>query len=200
MQINESFYTAKHDDRLSQGSVLTDVVYRTEKITEEGVSFEEITLPFIVIMTQDCDLEQDNNERTGDGDQKDKHLTSIVGVPAFISDEVKRGEHFSAFNLKMREFSAKEWKYLEKNQYERYHHIKADDEFDLPSITLDFKHFYTFDCTKLSDYILESPESHLCRINYFYREDLSRRFSNYISRVAVPNELVPASTVAQEGD
>lgn len=192
MSLKSGFYLLKKDDRLSQGSLLTDVVYkRTVAIEEDGIKIEETTLPYLFILNQDCELEQDFNERADESRKcNDKHLTSIVGIPAFLSDELREGTHFNNFKLKMRRMGSDEWALVKKNQKERYFYIKEDEELGLPSLAIDFKHFYTFGYEELQKIITEKPDSYKYCINYFHREDLSRRFTSFISRIAIPNEVL----------
>lgn len=192
MSLRAGFYIPKSSDRLSQGSLLTDVIYRrTVAIEEDGIKIDETTLPYVFILNQDCELEQDFSEREdSERENNDKHLTSIVGVPAFLSSDLKEGKHFNGFGLTMRRMGSDEWRTVKGNQKERYFYIKENEEFDLPSLTLDFKHFYTFKYEELQTFVKDNPSSYKYCINYFHREDLSRRFTSFISRIAIPDEIL----------
>ncbi len=52
-------------ERVSQGDIIRDVEYiESAKIDKEGiVEISKIIFPFVVVLTQDCDLEQDFNNR-----------------------------------------------------------------------------------------------------------------------------------------
>ena len=74
-----SSYKLRDLDRCHQGDILKDVEYKITK--QEGDTFSEttITFPYVVILTQDCDLEQDFlNRNNSSSVNEDKYLQSIL--------------------------------------------------------------------------------------------------------------------------
>ena len=51
-------------DRLFQGEILANVVERVVSGSGEKLGAREIVHPFAVLVTQDCDLEQDHRARS----------------------------------------------------------------------------------------------------------------------------------------
>ena len=61
------------DNRVCQGDILRDVEY-FEQVTENGgiIEVSKILFPFVLVLTQDCDLEQDHNFRIEHKQTRDK--------------------------------------------------------------------------------------------------------------------------------
>jgi len=86
----------------------------------------------------------------------------------------------------MKKIDSDRWKPLKNNQVERFHFLKADPTRNLPDLAIDFKHQYTI--TRAQLYAIRDSKSEVSRyrIADLFREDLSIRFANFLSRIAVP--------------
>jgi hypothetical protein len=135
---------------------------------------------YVVILTQDCDLEQDFKVRARD-EENDKL------IPNVLCCEVVEANRLSA-NIE----SSKIWKRIRQNNDERYHFLqKADPEQDalrqgLPEMGIDFKRFFTLPTAEVYHRIAIGEAKRRSCINSPYMEHLSRRFTNYLSRIALP--------------
>lgn len=173
-------------ERLRQGDIYENVEF-LEYAQSDGTKFEisKIVYPFVVVMTQDCDLEQDNRRRLESTADEDKILISAIVVPAYNAEHFFIGGHLSELNMKMHKKSRKERKMIEQNQNQRYHYLEFDHSAKLPSLVVDFKHYFT--CTV--NYLMDVKENKfLCAINVPYRESLSQRFAFFLSRIGLPSE------------
>lgn len=93
-------------------------------------------------MSQDCDLEQDYKSRKNNSNNHDKFLDMILICPAYPSEQFLTGIHLK--DRKMRSnFGKTELNKLKTNELSRYHYMDIDLNFNVPSLVVDFKHFFT---------------------------------------------------------
>lgn len=185
---------------LRRGEILSNVI-------EYLVNFDELDAngnpelkrqlhPFSVVLTQDCDLEQDFKERVKANDEgrefspySSRCLPSILIGHAVEATELKFGK------LDGREhIGTKEWDLIKKNNNLRYHFIaEIPQSHDLanksvPELVIDFKRYSALP-TELLYQQLESGScfrrSVLCSP---YAEHLAQRFTAHLARVALPEE------------
>jgi hypothetical protein len=172
---------------LRQCEVLSDAhEYRRSlaSLKAQKHELEEIVHPFAVVMSQDCDLEQDHDLRFEElAEKPDKHklIQNVLLLQAVTVEELQSvtppGKDI--------------WKRIKQNKDERYHLLEAVDSPEdadaagVPALGIDFKQFFTIPTEELHfqlgtfarrRYYLESP----------YLEDLTKRFADYLSRVALP--------------
>ena len=179
-------YVKRTIKRICQGDILRDVnVIDDYKRDSSGeLVFEELTLPYIVVMTQDCDLEHDFNNRTEVSPGKqDKFLRTVLICPAYVAADLRKGDHLEDLKLKMEKFNSDRWSTLKKQNNTRYHYLEQDQELQVPELVIDFKHYYAIPRDTLFHVY---NEHYLATINHLFREYLSQRFSNYLSRIGLP--------------
>jgi hypothetical protein len=178
-------YTIREKERLHQGDILENFDFKKFKITENGLEMEKISFPFVVILSQECDLQWDNVCRNESGVDKnqDKMLQTILVFPAFLAGELKEGGHMNALGLKMERWSSDQWKIIKQNKNDRFHYLIEDSNVGISEIVIDFKHYYTISSEEL---YLEFSSNYKASLKELFREDLSRRFANYLSRIGLP--------------
>ena len=172
--------------RIQQGDIYRDVdlVEWTQGEGKEVVTTSR-TFPYVVILTQDCDLLQDFNNRSSPTTTKhDKYLHSILLCPAYRTEEFKSGTHLRGLNLVMENWGGDKWKRILGNQSYRHHFLSSYADFQIPDLILDFKHFVT--APRDIVYRASFRAVHLGTIADLYRENLSIRFAQYLSRIALP--------------
>ena len=161
-----------------------------------------------MLLSQECDLTQDYTERikwleykkkeaTGEKvqDQKityDKLLQNLIFAPLFNYEHFKMGAHFSNLGFEMSKSyeqfinsSKTPHKVLVANNNPRYHYLEFEQNVPIVTSVVDFKHFFTVNINWLFEH---KSEHYVCTLDYLYRERLSQRFSNYLSRIGLPNE------------
>lgn len=171
----------KHDcSRICQGDIFRDFTFRNVDNATNAVN--EYKFPYIVVISQDCDLE--NSKYQGDIVSNNQFLPNILFLPAFPSEIVRTGEHFTnIYNITQKKIDSDLWKPIIQNRNERFHFLKKYQDLQIPDLLIDFKTYYTLP-TKYFTQI--HKECYLATINELFREDLSTRFSFYISRIALP--------------
>ncbi len=96
--------------RISQGDVFRDVECIEYFQEKKGVmEISKILFPLVVILTQDCDLEQNAkylNKKQCPSNQ-DKKLFSVLVVPLYNSEHVFSGEHLGDLGHKMSSINKK---------------------------------------------------------------------------------------------
>lgn len=179
-------YEQSKDVRIKQGDILIDVEHFI--YSQEEKSILKFIYPYTIVITQDCDLEQDFNARNVTLLQ-DKFLDSTLLIPAFLSEDLKMGTHLSMLDLQRQDwstFSSKsdKWSNITGNENKRFHCLNKDESLGIPELIMDFKFFFTLPHTQLNSIY---NKSYMASIKALYREDLSSRFAHYLSRIGLPN-------------
>jgi hypothetical protein len=115
-----SLYVQHNSAFLRQGEIINNLSEFTPQISEaESISdlrkratFDPITHPYVIVVSQDCDLEWDYRARSKEA-SGDKLLTHILFCALFTLDEVRIRSGLKS----------ELWKRVRQNQDERYHHL-----------------------------------------------------------------------------
>jgi hypothetical protein len=147
---------------------------------------QKLILPYLVVLSQECDLENDFDSRPPKKESKhphDKFLQSILVCPAYPAEKLRKGTHLESLELTMQHLNSKKWNDVKNNDAPRYHFLSNDDNLQIPNLVLDFKHYYTIPREILYQ---KKDEHYLATINLIFRENLSQRFAFYLSRIGLP--------------
>ena len=195
----DSIYLKKDFDRYYQGDILRDIkvvewaeeVYLEEekegKISRgKNIDVKWHEIPYSVVLTQDCDLEHDyKNRLKSDSVDNDKYIHSILLCQAHLSERLRLGNHLEDLNITMRKIFSEEWKQLKQNNIYRYHFLVASPDMQIPDLVIDFKHFVTIPRDIM--YSEEFYKQRLGTITALFRENLSSRYAQYLSRIGLPD-------------
>lgn len=175
--------------RICQGDIFRDVDY-IEYVSEESgiIEVSRIVFPLVVVLTQDCDLEQDYHFRWSKSrsfPNHDKWLISVLVAPLYNVEHFYQGDHLSELNLKMQTISRKNTpgKNLRNNETPRYHYIEFPPAVPLVPSVIDFKHYFSVNVNYLKKL---KKTNFVCCVSDLYREDISQRFAGYLARIALP--------------
>ncbi|MBO0137395.1 hypothetical protein J0673_13895 [Vibrio sp. Vb2736] len=178
----------ENGDRITQGDIYKNVEF-IEYVTEEGGNIEvsKVVFPYVVVLTQDCDLAQDHTFRWSEEPKpnQDKWLFSVLVAPLYNLEQIFTGEHLSELNMSMGVISRKKTpgKNLMQNETPRYHYLEFPQEVALVPSVVDFKHYFSVNVVQLKQ---QKADKFVCQIGELYRENLSHRFSSYLSRIGLP--------------
>lgn len=187
--ITETYYDAT--GLVKQCDILKNVEC-IEYAIEEGdyVEISKIHFPYIIVLTQACDLQQNynakNNVKLGKGNQ-DKYLISVIVAPVYNFVDFLSGEHLKQLGMKMEVFPSRSktpTKNIIANENKRYHYLKFDDNVNIVESVIDFKHYFTVSLNYLNDIY---KTNYICSISLLYRENISQRFANYLARIGLPD-------------
>lgn len=192
MPLNKhSPYFICKEKRYRQGDILRDVtVVQWAEVVDGALAIIERNLPYAVVLSQECDLEHDFNSRSNAvSPNMDKFLPSILLCPAYLAAQLKEGTHLETIQMKMHRIPTEHWKGVKQHNNYRYHFLVEDQDLQLPELTLDFKHFFTIPRAVI---YREKYEAHyVCSLDDLFREHLSSRFANYLSRIGLPELVAP---------
>lgn len=177
--------TKKLTERICQGDIFTDIeIIERIDVKSSKVIIEKIIFPYVVCLNQECDLDSDYKACSG-GANKDCRLIHIAVAPAFIFDQFLTGKHWGEIFIQSHTGRRTDTKYdlIIKNEIPRFHYLKFPEN-DMPELIIDFKHFFTISRSKL----YESIGQRLCSLDDLFKEKISQRFSNFISRIGLPEE------------
>lgn len=175
--------------RVRQGDIFSNVPYYESYVENNGeFALTVYDFPYVFVLTQDCDLEQNMNARdkTTDGAQQlvnDKHLISVIVAPLYNAEHLFSGEHLSKLDVSTQKFNSGLKKPVLSNQNVRYHYLEFDASVVVPNSVIDFKHYFTVSLNWLEGNL----KSRICGVDPIFRELVSQRFSNYLSRIGLPN-------------
>jgi hypothetical protein len=171
---------------LRQGEILTDVIQRRRSFRSLSLAtpeIDQIRHPYSIVVTQDCDLEQDHTARNGTTTGTDKLIPNVLLVQVVTVKELLAGLPRGKDILKR----------VIQNRDERYHVFeKAAATQDalgqgLPALGADFKRYFTVPTDELYAQ-LGSGARRRTQLNSTYVEHFGQRFAAYLSRVALPRE------------
>ncbi len=179
------YFKKKHhqSQHISQGDIISDLTLSFGAAGKD-TELDTITMPYIVVMSQECDLLQDFDNVANKQEKKndDKCLPSILVCPAYNKELFQLGNHFG--DNKMKTWNSKEIKKLLNNsEFERYHYLESPADFGVPELVIDFKHFYTFPRNTLYD---DYKINYKTTISPLFKERVSQRFANYLCRIGLP--------------
>ncbi len=172
---------------LRQGEILSELPqFRFDAATlgSEAPLGEAMYHPYAVILSQDCDLEQDFNVRQ-------KKIVSDKLLPSVLFCEVATAEELFS---RVKALGSKLWDRIRINKDERYHFLQAVDgscdaqQVGLPELGLDFKRYFTLPTDELYQRIENGEAKRRCILVSPYLEHLSSRFAHFLCRVALPED------------
>lgn len=170
--------------RISQGDIFRDIECIEYVIEKDGViEVSKIIFPLVIVLTQDCDLEQDSGNR-GKKTQNTK-LLSVLVVPLYNAEHVFEGSHLSDLDYQMEPISKKRTPgtTLMQNERPRYHFLDFPTDVPLVASVADFKHYFSVHVSYLESV---KGKSFVCRLSDLFREDVSQRFASYLARIGLP--------------
>lgn len=184
-----------------QGEILSqiaEIAVIPNSLASGDLQFEEITHPFGVILTQECDLDWDFKARTADDSSSAKLCPNALLCELFPEDVIRP-------KIKGSEL----WKRVRQNQDERYHTIPqvppAADlaQAGLPPLVADFKQLFAIRTDELYARVAHGLRRRTV-IQIPWVQDLSNRAGYYLQRVAVPEgeqamAVLPAASAPRVG-
>ncbi len=170
--------------RISQGDIFRDVECIEYVIEKDGViEVSKIIFPLVLVLTQDCDLEQDSGNRSKS--TQNTKLLSVLVAPLYNAEHVFEGSHLLDLNYQMEKISKKRTPgtTLMQNERPRYHYFDFPDTVPLVASIADFKHYFSVHVSYMESV---KSKNFVCRLSDLFREDVSQRFASYLARIGLP--------------
>jgi len=179
----------KTSNRVTQGDVYKDVDFIEYVVEEEGnIEVAKIVFPLIIVLTQDCDLEQDSEIRYSKTETKtqDKLILSVLVAPLYNAEQVYLGNHLDKLSLKMQTINKNRTPgdNLRNNETPRYHYLVFPGNVPIVPSVIDFKHYFSVNI----QYLRKKRRDFICSVSPLYREDISHRFAGFLSRIGLPED------------
>lgn len=192
---NNCPYQVNEASNICQGDILRGLDFKYLASDDDATAGFSFPFPYAVILSQACDLQQhyknleENIGKEGDEIKHDKVLDTILVCPAFAHEAVLTGTHIEGRNMAGFGNSASRknaYTKLQRNDsFTRFHHLKKIDEM-FPELVVDFKNFHTVPIEIIKNVY---EDNYLVSLKKLYRERLSQRFTNYLSRIGLPDEV-----------
>jgi len=144
------------------------------------MEIKKICFPYSICLNQECDLESDFKSKS----EKDSRLLHIAIAPVFLFEQFLAGNHWGTIFTNTNRSKRGDTKIdlIMKNEIPRFHYLRFIDD-DMPEFIIDFKHFFTIE----REYLYSNLDQlRLCSIDDLFKEKISQRFSNFISRIGLP--------------
>lgn len=188
MKSNISKSLESHDcERITQGDILRDFSFYFADLSKE---IDEISFEYVVILSQDCDLEQGQKFdylQTRSSEEIIKFnqlLPNVIFTPAFLIENIKKGEHLKEFfNITCDTINSDKLKLIKQNKDERYHFINGNIDKQVPDLIIDFKLYFT---SSIGIVLGQYKDTYIATLNELFRESLSQRYCNYLNRIGLP--------------
>jgi hypothetical protein len=189
----EAFISVADAPRLYQGEVLSNFVERTVRWVATGedgdeFGFDEVIHPYVVVVSQDCDLEQDAGARSRERQQDEQQRANAVlgRVLLVVASEFERAKDwFPGSDVRKR---------AKQNKDERYHFLSAIPQpvdaasEGVAALVLDFKRVFTYPMEELLRAIARGETRRRARLITPYAEHLSDRLGYFVQRVGLPRD------------
>jgi hypothetical protein len=200
----DKYIAATTGDRLHQGEILTGLVRLRQSIDSiglEAIAVDEVTHPYLIVMTQDCDLAQDADAREVEAiaAQDDTRSTEpefkkrLDNAPRLKIENVLFCEAMSTSDMKLTLPPGKDiWKRIVQNKDERYQCLEVVPSardltgMGIPSLGCDFKRFITIPAAEVYKRLQINPTCRRSRLLTPYAEHLLHRFCNFQARIPLP--------------
>ena len=184
-------------DRICQCDIFKNIdIIENINIKDSKLIINKIVFPYVICLNQECDLENDYKENSNHNNieqLKDKCFLHIAIAPLFIFDQFLEGKHWGEILTSNPIPKGKKGnigtkiKSIIDNEVPRYHYLNfPNSETELPKeLIIDFKHFFTIN----RNFLYKNINKRVCSIDDLFREKISQRFSNYISRIGLPEYI-----------
>ena len=192
---NEPIYTTEGmDGAIRQAEIIAKLIRYDHVMSndEPNDRMRPVTVGLSVVISQDCDLQQDFRCQSGDASYVAKDIENVLLCEVRSAEEV-RTEKFA--NSDRPVINSAVWGSIKSNHHERYQFLeKVPPHQDLsvmglPELVVDFKRYFTLPRDDVYRQITPGSAqgaSRRCRIMTPYREHLQSRFANHLSRIGLP--------------
>lgn len=177
----------KRNDELiqvDQGDIYSNIIFfKNIHIADGELEVEECDFSKVLVLSQSCDLHREQEKS-----ENENGILTVLVVPLFEVETFKKGEHLINIGKQFEEVGKKLIARYATGEHERYHiiNIKSDDKrkFNIPDdFIIDFRYFFTADIKQFK------KEKYVMSLEPLFREKVTQRFSNYLSRIGLP--IVP---------
>ncbi len=164
--------------RVDQGDIYSGIsFFRCIDVSSDNLSINKLDFANVLVLSQTCDLCRES--------EKENSILSVLVVPLFPLEEFQAGKHLEALGMSVNPIPKKIIERYRKKEHIRYRIIDLEEEekikFHLEdSFVIDFRYFFAADINQFS------RDKYKISLNNLFREEISQSFSNYLSRIGLP--------------
>lgn len=183
------------DKNICQGDVFRDVRYiYIDSEDNEGVEVVEFTFPMAIIVSQACDVNSMGQMISEKRGFATKFMPSILMCPIYDVEVARKTAHlnvaFEELELNKLDdknkvlFNSGDFNVVKSDWHYRYHllTVQISNNTALENALIDFKHYFTVPAS----YLMKVRENRLFHIEDLFAEQITLKFSTFLSRVAIP--------------
>ena len=110
-------YSNLYDQRICQGDILENFTYDINSPLSTEIEKIRMNFPYVIILSQDCDLTRDYEIRYTDKEKKNyaNLLHTVLFSPLFNADIFKNGTHLEEIKLKCDSYNSVRWNNVKIN-------------------------------------------------------------------------------------
>lgn len=194
-------YSKSEQGCLRQGEILSDLVQACVKIDTIGLEtykFYDVRHPYVIVVTQDCDLEQDYKGRFEDKSKIHRLLPNILFCEVETAHELRYADRNPSLDevkqARSKTINSTKWPPIKQNKDERFHFLqKVESHQDtlqegLPELAVEFKRYFSLPTDEVYYRIEKTDVKRRCRLQSPYLEHFAVRFHYYHYRIALPED------------
>lgn len=194
-------FQANHtnDPFVAQGDIITNVTYTYEvTINEKYVDVIQLLFPYVLVLSQSCDLQHGNRLINKEIKSESKVMFSAIVVPFFEKNTICKGEHMSQIvkqglidcNINNEFIPDEEMGVIKNGLHYRYHLLQFQfDNIAFPDYVIDFKTFFTLNLNEL----MKLKQNRLCRLGDIETQQIVNKFAAFLSRVGISDDKMITS-------
>lgn len=180
------------DDYIQQGDIFKDVTYICDfKRNDDEIEIIELTFPYVLIVSQSCDMLHASRLLSGDIKSESKMMFSVMAVPLFERETIFSGAHLKELiDEKVLDFSINEAfitdedkKVIKDGFHYRFHEIDFPEESQIPNSIIDLKSFFTINLTSIN----QMKKQRIGRLNDWASQQIANKLSAFMARVGLPD-------------
>ncbi|MBD3350438.1 MAG: hypothetical protein GF364_03025 [Candidatus Lokiarchaeota archaeon] len=177
----------QRDEFISQGDIFRDLkyIYCFHEM-EKYVDVVEITFPYVIVLSQACDM-KGMYEIINNNGKSTKQMISVLVAPLFDKSKVQNGDYLKKIlgtnTPSEKGFSSKDKSTIENDFHYRFHFLNFESSFlEVPDSVIDFKQYFTLNI----DILYKNVSKRICTLQPIFKEQVTLKFSTYLTRVAIP--------------
>ena len=187
-----SINTVTEDDYIQQGDIFKDVTYICDfKRTDDEIEIVELTFPYVLIVSQSCDMLHASRLLSCEIRSESKMMFSVLAVPLFERETIISGMHLKElidekimdFNIGEAFITDEDKKVIKDGFHYRFHEIDFPEESRIPNSIIDLKSFFTISLTSIN----QMKKQRIGRLNDWASQQIVNKLSAFMARVGLPD-------------
>lgn len=184
------------DAQICQGDIYKDVHYSyINDDTDDSIEIVDYTFPTAIVISQACDVDFMSKILDSGSGKVNKFMPAILMCPIYDKDEARKMSHlddaFRELNIEKEIdktnpslFNSREKDIIDKDWHYRFHSLTVQykDGIVIENALIDFKHYFTVPAS----YLYRNRKNRLFHLESLFAEQITLKFSTYLSRVAIP--------------